>query len=292
MATGPSRREALAERVASARSRVEAMPGAPLAREVYETERDLGGGLIAGGVAFRIFLWLVPLGLVIAALLSFWVEHDEDGLEEVSREFGVGAAAAETAARALQSGDRNAGLVLALGLVTLAWFSLGAVRALILAHALAWQLKPPKIRRPFRAIAIFNGLFIAYTATSLGVAWLREQLGTVSILGVAFTLAATTGIALTAMWLLPKRATSVRDLLPGALLAAVGVELIQIAVVFYFAPRLGRSEETYGALGTAATLLVWLYVISRLITGAAFLNSTLWLRNNEANVAAASNPDA
>lgn len=57
-------------------------------------------------------------------------------------------------------------------------------------------------------------------------------------------------------------------------------------------PRLGRSEETYGALGTAATLLIWLYVISRLLTGAAFLNSTLWLRNNEANVAAASNPDA
>ena len=278
----PSRREALAERVATARERVEAMPGAPLVREVVETERDLGGGLIAGGVAFRIFLWLVPLGLVIAALLSFWVEHDEDGLEEVSREFGIGAAAAETAARALQSGDRNAGLVLAVGLVTLAWFSLGAVRALILAHALAWQLKPPRIRRPFRVIAIFNCLFIAYTATSLVVAWLREQLGVASILGVALTLAATTGIALTAMWLLPRRATTVRELLPGALLVAVGAQLIQVAVLFYFAPRLGRSEETYGALGTSATLLVWLYVISRLITGAAFLNSTLWLRRNQA----------
>src|SRR5215203_601259 len=89
MATGPqSRKEALAERVASARERVDAMPGAPLVREVIETERDLGGGLIAGGVAFRIFLWLVPLGLVVAALLSFWVEHDEDGLEDATREFG------------------------------------------------------------------------------------------------------------------------------------------------------------------------------------------------------------
>jgi hypothetical protein len=65
MAVGPpSRKEALAERVASARERVEAMPGAPLVREVVETERDLGGGLIAGGVAFRIFLWLGPLGLL------------------------------------------------------------------------------------------------------------------------------------------------------------------------------------------------------------------------------------
>ena len=293
MATGPqSRKEALAERVASARERVDAMPGAPLVREVIETERDLGGGLIAGGVAFRIFLWLVPLGLVVAALLSFWVEHDEDGLEEATREFGVGAAAAQAAAEALEAGDRNAGLVLVFGLVMLAWFSLGAVRALILAHALAWQLKPPRIRRPFRVIATFNGLFVGYTAVSLGLAWLREQLGTISILGTALTLAASTGVALTAMWLLPRRATTPRDLLPGALLVAVGAQLIQIAVLFYFAPRLGRSEETYGALGTAATLLVWLYVISRLITGAAFLNSTPWLRKNEANAAAASNLDA
>ncbi len=276
----PSRREALAERVAAARGRVEAMPGAPLVREVVETERDLGGGLIAGGVAFRIFLWLVPLGLVLAALLSFWSEHDEDGLEEASREFGIGAAAAQSAAEALQHGDRNAVVVLVFGLVTLAWFTIGAVRALILAHALAWQLKPPRIRRPFRVIAVFNGLFIAYAATSLVIAWLREQFGALSILGIGLTLAASTGVALSAMWLLPRRATTVRDLLPGALLVAVGVQLIQIAVLFYFAPRLGRSEETYGALGTSATLLVWLYVISRLITGAAFLNSTLWLRRN------------
>jgi membrane protein len=293
MATGTqSRKDALAERVASARERVDAMPGAPLVREVVETERDLGGGLIAGGVAFRIFLWLVPLGLVVAALLSFWVEHDEDGLEDATREFGIGAAAAQTAAEALEAGDRNAGLVLVFGLVMLAWFSFGAVRALILAHALAWQLKPPRIWRPFRVIATFNGLFVGYTAVSLGLAWLREQLGTISILGTALTLAATTGVALTAMWLLPRRARTPRDLLPGALLVAVGAQLIQIAVLFYFAPRLGRSEETYGALGTAATLLIWLYVISRLITGAAFLNSTLWLRKNEANAAAASNPSA
>lgn len=284
----PSRREALAERVAAARSRVEAMPGAPLVREVVETEHDLGGGLIAGGVAFRIFLWLVPLGLVIAALLSFWVEHDDDGLEEASREFGIGAAAAQAAVEALRTGDRNAGVVLVFGLVTLAWFSLGAVRALVLAHALAWQLKPPRIRRPFRVIAVFNGLFIAYAATSIVIAWLREQLGAISILGVAVTLVATTAVALSAMWLLPRRATSVRDLLPGALLVAVGVQLIQIAVIFYFAPRLGRSEETYGAFGAAATMLVWLYVISRLITGAAFLNSTLWLRRNEARLDGAS----
>jgi uncharacterized BrkB/YihY/UPF0761 family membrane protein len=167
------------------------------------------------------------------------------------------------------------------GLVFLAWFTLGALRALILAYALAWQLKPPLIRRPLHAIALFNVLVLLEILSSTGVAWLREQVGVTAVLGTAVTLTLTTAIALCAMWLLPHRATHPRELLPGAVLVAVSEQLIRVAVVFYFAPRLGRSEETYGAFGAAATMLVWLYVISRMITGAAFLNATLWMRRQQ-----------
>jgi uncharacterized BrkB/YihY/UPF0761 family membrane protein len=273
-----ARTAALAERLAAIRTRGETLPGGPLVREVLESERDMGGGLIAGGVAFRIFLWLVPFGLVMAAVLSFWSEQDPDGLESAARRLGVGAAAAEAASVALQIGDRNVFLVLVFGLVLLAWFTVGAVRALVLAHALAWQLQPPRIRRPLRAIAVFNGLFLVAFLLGAGEQWLKAQLGYSALLGFAFTLAVTTAIALYALWLLPHRATDVRELLPGALLITVGHQLVQLAVIFYFAPRLGRSEETYGAFGTAATMLVWLYVLSRLITGGAFLNATLWGR--------------
>ena len=276
-----SRTEAFAERVAAARSQVETLPGAPLVREVLETERDLGGGLIAGGVAFRIFLWLVPFGLVVASLFSFWSEYDQGGLERASRELGAGAAAAEAAAEALEASDRNRLLVLVFALGALAWFTLGALRALNLAHALAWQLKPPKIRRPLHAFAVFNGLFVLYALSSAGLAWLREQLGTPALLGALVSLAVSTAIVAAAMWFLPRRATRIEELLPGALLVAAGGVLVNVAVVFYFAPRLGRSEETYGAFGAAATMLIWLYVLSRLVTVAAFLNSTLWLRRHD-----------
>jgi uncharacterized BrkB/YihY/UPF0761 family membrane protein len=274
----PSRTAKLAERVEALRARSEQLPGAPLVREVLENERELGGGLIAGGVAFRIFLWLVPFGLVAAAILSFWSEQDPDELETAARRFGIGAAAAQAASEALQIGNRNALLVLVFGLVLLAWFTIGAVRALVLAHALAWQLKPPRIRRPHRAIAVFNGLFLLAILCSVAETWLEAQIGLVALIGLAFTLTVTTAITLYAMWLLPHRATHPRELLLGALLVAVGNQLLQVAVIFYFAPRLGRSEETYGAFGTAATMLVWLYVISRLVTVAAFLNATLWDR--------------
>jgi YihY family inner membrane protein len=264
--------------VAAARERAEALPGGALVREIVNSERELGGGLIAGGVAFRLFLWLVPFGLVIAALLSFWSVHDEESLESASKKLGIGAAAAEAASSALQGGDRNAVFALAFGLVFLVWFSLGAIRALNLAFSLAWELNPPRIRRRLAAVLLLNGLFAIYTLDGTIVAFLREEIGFAAITSIAATLALTTAVLLVAMWELPHRATRVRELLPGALLVAVGVQLVQIAVLFYFAPRLGRSEETYGALGVAATMLIWLYVMSRLLTGGAFLNAALWRR--------------
>jgi uncharacterized BrkB/YihY/UPF0761 family membrane protein len=276
----PSRTAALAERLAAIRARGEQLPGAPLVREVWESERELGGGLIAGGLAFRIFLWLVPFGLVAAAVLAFWSEQDSGGIESAARRFGIGAAAAQAASEALQIGDRSAVVVLLFGLVLLAWFTISAVRALILAHALAWQLKPPRIRRPHYVFLVFNGLFVLALLTSIGEAWLKAQIGYAALLGVAVTLTVSTAIVLYAMWLLPHRATDPLELLPGALLVAVGHQLVQIAVILYFAPRLGRAEETYGAFGTAATMLVWLYVIARLVTGGAFLNATLWDRRH------------
>ena len=46
----------------------------------------------------------------------------------------------------------------------------------------------------------------------------------------------------------------------------------------YLVPRLGRSSELYGSLGAATVILLWLYIIARLVTLSAFLNATLWER--------------
>ena len=243
-----------------------------------EDERDLGGALIAGGVAFRIFLWLVPFGLVAAAVLSFWSEQDPEGLEAAARDLGVGAAAANAATEALQANERNVALILTLGLAALTWFTFGALRALVLAYAIAWHMKSPRITRPLRSIALFNVLFLALIGSSAAIAWLREVSGKGALLSTSLAFASITAVALTAMWLLPNRVQRPLDLLPGAALVAAGHQLVQVAVLFYFAPKLGDAEETYGAFGAAATILVWLYVISRLVTGAAFLNATLWRR--------------
>ena len=269
---------ALAARAEVLRRRAERLPGAPLVVEVLETERRLGGVLIEAGVAFRFFLWLVPFGLVGAAVLSFWDDLDPGALEHEARRFGITAAAAHSGARALENGSRGIVLVLVFGIVMLFWFSLGAIRALVLAFSLAWGVPPPRIRRPLHAIVLFNGLFLFAFAASSGVAWLREQIGAQALLGSLLSAALMVCIALVAMWFLPHGDARLRDLLPGAVMVGVGYQLITVAVLFYFAPRLGRAEETYGAFGTAATMLVWLYVLARLVIGSAFLNMVIYSR--------------
>jgi uncharacterized BrkB/YihY/UPF0761 family membrane protein len=287
-----SRTAALAERLNELNRRSEQLPGGRLLRETLRNERELGGALLAGGVAFRLFLWLTPLGLVVAALLSLWSETDPDGLESAAKKVGIGAAAAHAATRALEYDDRSIALTLAVGLVLLTWFTLGALRALTLSYALAWRLEPPRIRRRGRSILVFNALFLLGIASFFGVAWLHERLGVSEIAGIAASLALVTGVALLAMWLLPHRATQARDLLPGAFAVAAGHQLVQIVVLLYFAPKLGDSEETAGVFGAAATMLVWLYVLSRLITGAAFLNATLHARRDGEGAPRAPSPDA
>jgi membrane protein len=125
---------------------------------------------------------------------------------------------------------------------------------------------------------IFNGLFLGLAVAGAGLAWLRRELGLFGVIGVLVTIAFQAGVGLLVMWLLPHRAERWQELVPGAVLVAVGAQLVNVAVVFYFGPRIGRSTELYGALGTAAVLLVWLYVVARLITSGAFLNATLWER--------------
>jgi hypothetical protein len=217
-----ARKAEAAARLAELRGRAEEIPAGSAALQALRSEHDAGGGLIAGGVAFRFFLWLVPFGLVVASIGSLWGEYDEAGLESAAREFGLGAAAAEAAAESLQTGERNAVIVLVIGFVSLAWFTLGVLRAANISYALAWRLEVPKIHRPLGAIALPNGMLVLAFAASVATAWLREQIVTTAVLGALIATVATTSIALYAMWLLPHRASHPFELLPGAVIVGVG----------------------------------------------------------------------
>jgi uncharacterized BrkB/YihY/UPF0761 family membrane protein len=85
-------------------------------------------------------------------------------------------------------------------------------------------------------------------------------------------------LALFASSLLPHAPVPLVRLVPGALLLAVTAQALHVLTVFYLSPKLRSSSELYGGLGAAATVLLWLYLIGRLVVLSAVLNATLWER--------------
>ena len=257
------------------------MPGSRPVLEALERERVAGSGLLAGGVAYRFFLWLVPLGSVLAAVASFWATSDPDGVEDAARSFGLGAAAARSAQATFEDEAPSRWYLLVAGAALVVWFGMSAVRALRVAYQIAWAEQAPKLRRPIHASLAFTGFLLAAAAAGAGIRGLRDGtplplwgLLSVALFGTFFAL------ALGGMHLLPHADAPWRALVPGALLVAIGMQLVHLMVVVYLAPKLSRSSELYGALGAATVVLLGLYVTARLIVSAAFLNATLWDRRH------------
>ena len=75
---------------------------------------------------------------------------------------------------------------------------------------------------------------------------------------------------------LPHRGTSWRALVPGAILVAVGLELLSDVGAYLIATRVDSSQSAYGVLGVAAGLLFTLFVVSRIVVAAAVVNVTIW----------------
>ena len=252
------------------------VPGAHLVGVALERERIAAAGLLAGGLAYRLFFWLVPLGLLIAAVLSFWVDADRIAAADAARDFGMSGAAVQSAMNAIAEQHYARWYFLLAGLALVIWFGGGVVRALFVAHYVAWGLRPVRLRRPLLAGLVFSGVVVMLMAVSVTAQVLREQLGSTGLWLPLALAAFYLGSVLWVMDKLPHRSTSWRDLLPGAVLVALGTEAIHVAVVVYLAPKIGRSSELYGALGAATVILLWLYLLARLMVAAAFLNAALW----------------
>jgi uncharacterized BrkB/YihY/UPF0761 family membrane protein len=249
------------------------IPGAGPVLAALERETTAGGTLIAGGLAYRLFLWLLPFSLVIAAISSFWQDEVQAGGEHI----GLTESAARTMSDVIAESSRSRGYLLAIGLYFLLWFGIGVVRALRLAYFVAWRIPREKFHHAIRSGAIFTLAATALIAISLIPEWARED----TSYGLFVTLAITIvylAIGLWTMSVLPHGQVRWTALLPGAVIVALGIQALHVFAALYLAPRLGRSSELYGSLGAATVILLWLYIIARLFTFSAFLNAELWER--------------
>ncbi len=230
----------------------------------------------SGGLAYRFFLWLVPFGLVVAAIASFWVRFDHAGLENTAKSFGLGGVAAHSAAAAVEDGSNARWYLLGAGLVLIAWAGIGTVRALRVASRLAWGVDADRLRHPLRSSATFTVLAVVGLAVSMAASLARHHSVAVGLVITLADLVVYFLLALFAFSHLPRpEGTSWRALWPGAVLVGAGVTAVHVFLAYYLAGKLESSPSLYGTLGAATVVLLVLFLIARLIVSALFLNATL-----------------
>lgn len=254
------------------------------ALESFENEQRSGAGLLAGGLAYRLFFWLVAFGLAIAAAASFWVRWEGQGsLTHAGKSFGLSGVAARSAATAVASGSQSRWYFLIAGVLLLIYFGTGGVRALRVAAIIAWRLPPSRLRHALRASGLFTTIFALGLAITIFASWERHHSAGIGLAVTLGGIAAFVGLALLAFHLLPHpEGTHLIALLPGALLVGFGITGIHVFVVYYLSDKLERSPQLYGVLGASTVVLLGLYLIARVVISAMFLNATLE-RHDQAN---------
>jgi uncharacterized BrkB/YihY/UPF0761 family membrane protein len=150
------------------------------------------------------------------------------------------------------------------------------LRVLIGAHRLIWgdlrsEAPKPKVGATFRLLS----LLLAYGLVSTVASAIRAWSSGPGLLATLFALLFYAGLWLLVSVRLPHHGTHWTALIPGALVFGVGIELLQVVIAYFITPYAIAKQGTYGALGVAAALLVALFMVSRLVVGAAVVNATL-----------------
>ena len=261
------RRDDATERLDRAERRY---PAVRFLLSVVGHDRIAGGRLLAGALAFRLFLWLLPACLVLVGLLGFVTPGSARG---ATAEIGLGGTTATTIATATAQAHEARWWLVATGLVALFSASLSLARTLWVATLLAWQLPVVKLRHPPRAAGLVVGFLGSALGLVLAANWLRTISYTVGLVVAILLVVVYALLGWIILAALPRPShVSVSELIPGALLIGVGAEGLHLVAALFLAHQLSSASQLYGALGSAATVLLWCYFLARVLIGGTSVN--------------------
>ncbi len=240
---------------------------------LLERDASIGGGLLAGALAYRLFVLLLPTALLFVSGLGLYADAADKSTSEAAREAGLHGLIASQVASASAS---NAGWLVFLLIVPVVLYATATLyRALAIVHAIVWQGSGRGARATPRGIGMLFGALLLVIAAAQIVGWIRrhDQLGGLTALLVYLVLAG--GAWLLVSLHLPHRDVAWHALLPGATLVGVGLLFVNVFNVYVTTRLVEGRADTYGALGIATALLLSLVIVGRLMVLSAELNALL-----------------
>ena len=163
------------------------------------------------------------------------------------------------------------------------FFGLGLGRVLQLVHMRAWRVSVPS--RPTDQGLYAAVLLALYGLIVLLLFQLSELRGASPWVGKVLALGWAGLLVVFFTWvpsLLLHRQVSRRDLLPGAVLTAVGLVVITIVSRYVVEPWVNLYAKDYGGLGVVLAVYFWIAFYSFVIVGAASLAPALAQRRTAA----------
>ena len=238
---------------------------------LIERDSSIGGGLLAGALAYRLFVLLLPTSLLLISGLGLYAGAVDESRITVAKRAGlhglIGTEIAQTA------GSHSRGIVFVLMIPAVIYALAALYRALAKIHAIIWLGSGRGVRITTAGVAVLGTVWIVQLASWEIFHWVRHESGGLAALPVYVLLNGGAWLAVS-LWL-PHGAARWFALLPGAALFGVGLLLTTIFNIYVTTAIVEGRANTYGALGIAAALLFSMLLVGRLMVVSGELNASL-----------------
>ena len=243
--------------------------------ETIERDSEIGGGMLAGALSYRLFVYALPFAFFVVSVLGLLAKGFDTNPDALADSVGLAGVIARQVANASESSTLWITLTAFLILV---YATRALFRAVAIVHALAWEHSAASVRVGAHSVAVFGAVVLCQVALVTAIGAISRQSGFAGALALI-----PCTLAFAALWLLVSLRVAHADarwtrLLPGSFFYASGVIGIVLFNSLLLERLLEAKSSTYGALGIAATLLLGFYLIGRVMVGAAVLNATLYER--------------
>lgn len=258
------------------------LPVVAVASAVQARFGELHGGFLAGAITLAAFLSVFPLLLVAAAVLGFFSSDQPDLAGEVLDVLGIplGGDAEEFVREAIQNAEESRRAASVVGFLGLLWSGLGLVGALQYAYNATWQVTGRGIRDKAVGLVWLLGTGLVFVASFGLTAAVQFLPGFLAPIQLMLAVGVSVAMFLWASKILPNRDVGWRPLLPGAVLAAVGFEVLKLIGGIWVPRTISSSSALWGALGIVFAIFAWLLFFGRLVVYSSVLNVVLWERRH------------
>jgi membrane protein len=234
---------------------------------------------VASSVTLTFFVSLFPLALAAIAVVGFLAAGDGDVADRIVDNLSLTGSAADTVRDAIDKAAESRRAASIVGFVGLLWSGLGVTNAVALAVRAPWQMKLDGIRTRLDGLVWLLGAILLGGA-SMALGWALNVVPDVAspllaIVVILVGIAVETAFFLWTFWSLGDRRAPLRALLPGALVGAVGFEILKLGATLWLPRLIANSSSLYGPLGVVFAILAWLALFARLVVYASATNAVL-----------------